>query len=1230
MATGQYPDAEQTLLTAMSLQPEKPLPAVAFVSLSDKFQVNEEKLKTALQLMRKFSLENNDEEKYQVYTLKLLNLSVRTNCPVEEIRNLHHLLDPQVISQEENFNMFMSFYDRGADMKEEEIAFLFENLHAKILKFSGNLDCDQYAFDLYKKYCDLGYQSDRLCQLFDAANSIFINSPEAWILHSELLNLIQLEFCTKLANSFEMPRLDENSVKMLQNLANLPDDGRSVKPTVRNISNSILYFTGKFHERDFERSSKVEFVDEAKLHQSKLISAFSVHSRDYLLGLIILYIQSLTKSKLDSSMVKVDDIQGMIEFSGKLSRQAKIHLSTVLTFIKIRGFQNLSKRIFSDEILEVCVQLESSLNESSPVSENVLDKRIEKIRVASIESLIFKNQSGEAIEALQSIPHWSSSFCYLKALLTNEIMDRAQKYRQKLEWIDKGLKIDNEHFDLMVLQLSTMLKRLLRLRSDEKDAKESILDSCFEQIELLERLDPFSYEVQYVYGVYFYCSDFCQDALESLEECFCSNELHLKSIKFYGKILFESGSYEALVNFYGRRLACFDSNKQYLIWLRLAVELFSIGEYTFAAECVSHCRSRNRRKHSSWLLIAAIFYKTKSNQSSLNCGLEAMKLIQLEDTFLVDAYQSNVELQLGSFIVASSRLNLGNFNFANDDFTTALALNRDCLLVICEKVMTLHRLFAVAVGSGTHDKASKELFQEALSLSFEAVEKFPLEPMAWKVLGDTLMQSDMFSGPVDFEIPGHVQGKQSRTIRVNKSDMVHLAYQCFRNVIRYSPEKNCAWAWLALSKCCFVLKSNTFLEQALLYGKIAVSLDDTNQELWLYLGSLAASSAIAQYSLAQHCFLEAYELNEDNITPLGFLGMLFLKTGKGQSAETVFGLIQQSDPSNPLNLLYNQYQKPNSDFAKPKYVLNTLEALDEEPLPSQILMMVENLLSSISPPEQELRFRMLNLISSLSMNHNGLKKSNVFIAQLLLGVFYANLDLHKVAIKCFLDLSNSKFSTILKSILRILLKNRLYLCSKNSVHRIYDSVVPSTNCEKLSVQYQKQYYKTLNPQYLIQLFFELIKSHQYRPAIQLRAKIVTFGTVQAQRNFCLDCCRIIQLTFEDDFNSVISIAQKIIHRKPWLATNWSLFIYSLRFYSKAKNKASTPEYSGQIMDLAPILSKFCSWEFLSTIVQLLPYHKHDRDALNGLVSTVRQVGIVVPENWEDCLYDSGSEDSKLD
>ena len=1259
MATGMYPDAQQTLITAMSLQPEKPLPAVAFVSLSDKFEVNEEKLKTALELMRKFSQDNGDIEKYQVYTLKMLNLGVRVKEPIEQIRSLLEEVDISLLSKDDKFNTLIALYDRDADLNEDETVFLFEMLHQKILKFSGNLDCDNEALDLYKKYCDLGYKSQKLSELFDVSNSIFLNSPDAWVLHSELLNLIQLDFCTKLAESFEMPKLDENSILMLENLSQLPDDGRSVKPTIRNISHSILFFTQKFVRRSWDGSfDKHAFIESVKLNQSKLISAFSVHNKDFLLGIIILYVCVLTKTKLDATIVKMDLMMGLLEFSKKLSTNLKVKLKVLLKYIELMGFQNMSKIKFEQEVIDLCNEMVQDQTDKSSGTKQV------KFHSAIVESYILSQEFEKAHESLKPIADSNWEYWYLKALL-NRKMSTNKTWLEFIRNIEEGLEIDPHNFDLLLIKIVHSFKEFINGRKQKEiDADENIgadrcnLDEVLENIEKLEILDPFSCEVNYAYGLYFYASDLLQDALESFQNCFEANPLHLKSIKIYGRLLFELISYETLVDHYRRRLACFDSKTQYKIWLRLAIDLFSIEEYHFSAECISQCRTHDRKNHLSWLLIAVIFYKTESYQSSLNCALEALKLLQKNESFLVDAYKSDFELKAASFIVASSRLYMGQLNFARDDFKTALTINRDSLLAICEQAVTINKQINGQFQSLAGTNQVNDNLQSAISSGFESVERFPTEALAWKVLADALMLSENCSKSEYFEIPGYVQNKQSRTTRVNKSGMLFLAYKCYKNVIRYSNGINSPNAWRDLAKCCFALKIKKFLELSLLNAKIAVSLDESSQKMWMFLGSLAACSEVAHFNLAQHSFLKAFSLDEDDLKPLGYLGLLYFKTGKYESASKVFDYIQQIEPSNSFNIFYNQIQKSQGSYAKPAYVLNTLDSKFEEPLKGQYLLLARNVLESSKAIESKYVFRIINAISNYVRDAQVSKREKSEMLWML-GVFHEKLELPKLALNCYLKSSKSQINAdLLKaSLLRFAVKyayqigenvlnefeNSIQLTREIEERKIEDNVFilhqkclksfTSENLEVIDVDrgensnefrrtilrnLQKGYFSNFNPSCVFKMFFELIKMGKFCTALQLREKIKSFdGKFEIQKEVTLNYCVMIELILNVQFEEILKVAQKNIHRKPWLADNWSLFIYSLRFYSKMS--ANSANFSAKMENCAPILSKFCDRNFLSDIIRLTYQSKASEDLIENQIDLIRNVGIVCPESYVDSL-----------
>ena len=1023
MAEELYTEAEDTLTLAMELQPEKPLPAQAFVSLSEKFEVNDDRLFLALQIMRNFTMDRKEEIKYQKYSLKMLKLSIKLLKNSDFIRELSREIEE--LPLDVKFQMMLSFYERDPEMLfHDEAVFLFEYLGVQISTFSGNIDSDVVSLKLYKVFCDLGYKTNNISRLFDLSNSVFQSNSDAWTLHNELLNLALLEFCTKAADVLDVPQIDDNTADMLWKLAKMPDMEGNVKPTIRGVASTLCFLLENPNGMSLE---KEDYGTQIKVSLTKLVNAYTSHHEDPLIGLLILFLLTRLKQPVNSTLAKAQDIRDKMNSNKKFSPQLRKKLLFFVDYLEILQMKHVSVAFNANEIIRRCDSLLcGSLNRDEvKISEEFLegclkDERHRKVFcIRSQASIVNNNEIAQDFSlALEPFLGYEDPCLYfLKAWANYHV--KYNEERMTMQYIETGLLLKPEYIDLILFKTLVILEKLMSedISNTENDkikgasVESEIVPSL---IEKCERVDPFLCETRYLYSLYYYLQGFLSEASQYASQCYNMNIMHLDSIKFYSRIIFESQNYEACISTYRSHLNYFPTKIQFQLWLKLGVELFYKNECDLATHCIAQCRVFDRNNYRSWLLISVIFYKTSRFHSALSCSLQTLKLLQQDSSFLVNDYKNNFDLKVAAFLAASCRLRLRKYAKASADFSTVALIDPSFLLALAEHVESLTGL-SRSTGAKLNKSSNLDYFQSAVSLSFEVVQSFPRSAFAWKTMADTLLHSYDIDKNQLVQIPGIALSKNSRSIRVGKDVLMHMAYHAYSYVI-FHGGFNSALAWLHLSRCCYFIGGRTFLSKSVQYARIAVTLDYDNCDLWLYLGCLCASDAIKKYDLAQISFLNAHKLSEESLTALGYLGFLYMKKQKLNKAFKMFEYIETREPSNALYMLFKQISQAKrtdatvaADIISPSFIIGSLECLEVKPSDNQMLITAKSLLEESERRRYKAGFCDSDVYYKV-MNHLIVavaRRPCRWDLKFVLGNLFNEVASTEMALKCFSQVSNS-------------------------------------------------------------------------------------------------------------------------------------------------------------------------------------------------------------------------------
>ena len=1053
MAEELYTEAEDTLTLAMDLQPEKPLPALAFVSLSEKFEVNGDKLFLALQIMRNFAMASNDEVKYQLYSLKMLKLSVKLGKNIDFIRELANEIED--LPADVKFDMLISFYERDPDiLYHQEAVFLFEYLGVQISTFSGNIDSDGVSLKLYKVFCDLGYKTNNISRLFDLSNSVFQNNSEAWALHGELLNLALLEFWSKAAEILDVPQIEGNTVDMLRKLADMPDTEGSVKPTIRGVASVLVFLLANPNGALLE---KVNFESQMKLSLSKLVTAYSLHNDDPLIGILILFLLVRLRQPLHSTLAKVQSIRPKITSFKKFSQDLREKLLFLIDYLEVLHLKSVSLKFNADEIIRRCDLLLCRSSDKGKIefwSENIeefmKDERLKKVCFIRGQAVTEHDNevAHDLSKVLESIKVEDNVTHLLKAWVNHHA--KYSDDRVTLFHIEAGLGLKPDDIDLLLFKAHVSLMKLIAAEENSKAEKNNEtsaeLELVLPLIEKCEQIDPFACEVCYLYSLYYYLQGFLIETGQCAMQCYSMNKMHLDSIKFHCRIFFESANYESCIATYRSRLIHFPSEVQFKAWLKLAVELYRENQPDLAMHCIAQCRVFDRNNYRSWLLISVIFYKTNSFHSALSCSLQTVKLLQQDAEFIVNDYKNDVDLKVAAFLAASCRLKLKKYLKASCDFSTLAVIDPNFLLGLCEHIESLTGL-SRSTGAKINKSSNFEYFHSAISLSFECVRLFPRSAFAWKTMADTLLHSCDIDKDQMVQIPGLVLSKNSRSIRVQKDTLMHMAYHTYCYVI-YQKGFYSSLAWLQLSRCCYFIGGRKFLSKSVQYARIAVSLDSENDSLWLYLGCLCASDRIKMYELAQTSFLMAHKMNEDDLTALGYLGFLYVKTQKRVKAGKIFEYIGAHEPSNVLYLLFKQINQANTkandeekgavQSVSPGFVIGSLESLETKPLDNQMVMCARALLEEAEEglhgsgvSNSDVYYKVLNhLLVAAS------KSTCQWDFQFVLGCLFSKVSSTQLALQCFSQASNYMNREQIKHLSSVVLKTIAATSVKDSSLKI--------------------------------------------------------------------------------------------------------------------------------------------------------------------------------------------------
>uniref|UniRef100_W8BBM6 Tetratricopeptide repeat protein 37 n=1 Tax=Ceratitis capitata TaxID=7213 RepID=W8BBM6_CERCA len=170
----------------------------------------------------------------------------------------------------------------------------------------------------------------------------------------------------------------------------------------------------------------------------------------------------------------------------------------------------------------------------------------------------------------------------------------------------------------------------------------------------------------------------------------------------------------------------------------------------------------------------------------------------------------------------------------------------------------------------------------------------------WRLTANVFVQTACMPSSLAYlEVSGQLAKLEEKTALLSRKDLFILASRFYTCAIKLKPN---SFIWYEFALCSYYCalhfpdEAVSHLDMATKACKMAINEQSGRWQNWNLLGVINLHQAINKLPLAQHCFIQALNLERKSYTSWTNLGVLYLKLDEIKLANQAFQRAQQSSP----------------------------------------------------------------------------------------------------------------------------------------------------------------------------------------------------------------------------------------------------------------------------------------------------------------------------------------------
>uniref|UniRef100_A0A6P7G2Q1 Tetratricopeptide repeat protein 37 n=1 Tax=Diabrotica virgifera virgifera TaxID=50390 RepID=A0A6P7G2Q1_DIAVI len=320
-------------------------------------------------------------------------------------------------------------------------------------------------------------------------------------------------------------------------------------------------------------------------------------------------------------------------------------------------------------------------------------------------------------------------------------------------------------------------------------------------------------------------------------------------------------------------------------WLQLGLCYLEQENYSKAIEKLQFVVRVEKENTNCWQCLADAYFARGSYVSALRCY---EKSLEYTENTLYPCLQ-----------IANIKKTMGLYDEACAEFKEILLNNQQCLPAL----KGLSETYLYQAKDCYRDQrlgTVRNHLQDALNYVTLAIKQNKSFSCLWKILADVCVF--ITNLPDNYCYLNVTQELVAGKDKIEREDLFHLATTCYCKAISLN-ENNLLWhdlssCYLKHAKC---TANKTDKEMLLSYAMTAAKHCATSNpkywQHWNLLGNIAMEKTPPDYALAQHYFIKAVTVENNNPVSWGNLGILYFIVGDIKLANKAFAQGQRSDPN---------------------------------------------------------------------------------------------------------------------------------------------------------------------------------------------------------------------------------------------------------------------------------------------------------------------------------------------
>ncbi|XP_017839970.1 tetratricopeptide repeat protein 37 [Drosophila busckii] len=196
--------------------------------------------------------------------------------------------------------------------------------------------------------------------------------------------------------------------------------------------------------------------------------------------------------------------------------------------------------------------------------------------------------------------------------------------------------------------------------------------------------------------------------------------------------------------------------------------------------------------------------------------------------------------------------------------------------------------------------------KQHMQLAMDHLQTAFLQPKAqgmvwlWRLTACVFVQtSQLPQSLANLDVAGSLAKREETIAYLSRKDLLQLAQRFFLCALKL---KQNTFLWYELAICSYLYalympeEAKTHLETSAKACKMAIKECSSRWQNWNLLGVINMHTVHEQLPVAQHCFIQAIELDRKSYTSWTNLGVLYIKVGNIRLANEAFKRAQQSSP----------------------------------------------------------------------------------------------------------------------------------------------------------------------------------------------------------------------------------------------------------------------------------------------------------------------------------------------